>query len=75
LVVPYVGFITAIVGLILGISGRKKTVEVGAPTGLATAGIVLSIIGLAGAVLTVVLCISCIAAMESYGYGGVWDWY
>jgi len=68
LVVPYAGVATAIVGLILGVMGKKKAVEVGAPTGMATAGIVMSIIGLAGAVLTVILCISCLGALGSVGY-------
>jgi hypothetical protein len=59
--VPWVGFGTALVGLILGIIGRKKAAEVGAPTGMATAGIVMSIIGLAGAVL-VIVCFIALAA-------------
>jgi len=64
--VPYVGVVTAIVGLILGVMGKRKALEVGAPSGMATAGIVVSIIGLAGAVLTVILCIACIGAMGQY---------
>jgi len=67
LVVPYAGVATAIVGLILGIMGKKKAVEVGAPTGMATAGIVLSIIGLAGAILVVIACVSCLGALGSIG--------
>jgi len=60
------------VGLILGIMGKKKAMEVGAPTGMATAGIIMSIIGLAVAVMTVVLCIACIGAM---GTMDPWYWY
>ena len=66
LVIPYVGVATAIVGIILGIMGKKKAMEVGAPSGMATAGIVVSIIGLAGAIMTVILCIACISAMGHY---------
>jgi len=80
LVASGAGLITAIIGLILGISGRRKAVEAGAPTDLATAGIVLSIISLAISVLTLLICISCIAAggiaaFEAYNYGNAWDWY
>jgi len=60
------GLALPIVGLILGIMGKKKAMEVGAPSGTATAGIILSIIGLAVAVLTVFICFSCISAMGHY---------
>ena len=63
---PYVGVVTAIIGLILGIMGKKKALDAGAPSGIATAGIVMSIIGLAIAVMTVVLCIACIATFGAY---------
>jgi len=65
LCIPYAGVATAIVGLVLGIMGRNKALDVGAPTGMATAGIVCSIVGLGGAILTVILCISCIGAIGS----------
>jgi hypothetical protein len=41
-----VGMALALVGLILGIVGRKKAVEAGQPTGTATAGLVLGVVGL-----------------------------
>ena len=56
--VAIISVIMGVVGLALGISGKKKT-----PNGMATAGIVLSIIALAlGAVIFVscVLCAACI---------------
>jgi hypothetical protein len=60
-----------LVGLILGIIGRKKAAEVGAPTGMATAGLVMSIIGLAGAILVIV----CIIALTAYtAQVGAWYW-
>lgn len=48
-----VGLIVGIVGLVLGILAKKK-----APSGMATAGIVLSIIGI---ILTAVVLIACAA--------------
>jgi len=49
------GPITAIVGLVLGIAGKKKAGEVGATTGMATAGIVLCAIGAALSILVVIV--------------------
>ena len=60
LVVPYGGVAIAIVGLILGILGKKKNLEVGLPAGMATAGIVLSIIALAWSIVLVIICVSCV---------------
>ncbi len=68
LVIPYGGLATAIVGLVLGVMGKKKNAEVGAPAGMATAGIVCSIIGLAGSVLLVVLCSVCASAAGVCSY-------
>ena len=50
-----VGLIVCIVGLILSIMGRRQAVERGAPTGLATAGLVCSIVGLVIAVIITVI--------------------
>lgn len=61
-ILPVGGIVAAIVGLILGINGKKKLQEQGEPYGMATAGIVLSIIGLAGCVLVMVLCGGIVAA-------------
>jgi len=65
-----IGFITAIIGLILGIIGKRKAIEVGAPTGTATAGIVLSIIALILSILIIVACIACLGyiGMQDYSY-------
>ena len=65
LVVPYVGFLCALIGLILGVVGKNKSKSIGEPTGMATAGIVLSIIGLVGAVLLMVLCGGLLASLAS----------
>ena len=72
LFVPYVGVPTAIVGLILGILGRKKALDAGAPTGMATAGIVMSIIALAWAVLVIIWCTACIGTL-AYTDPYYWD--
>jgi hypothetical protein len=55
--------ILAIIGLVLGVVGKKKLIEAGAPTGAATAGIVTSIIALAVTIIAWVLCIACIGAI------------
>jgi hypothetical protein len=64
----WVGIVAAIVGIILGVIGKKKSQEVGAPTGMASAGVICSIIALALDVLIVVACSSllCIGAAGSY---------
>jgi len=59
------GFITAVVGLILGIIGRKKSSAVGAPTGMATAGIIISAIAIAYNLLIFIACVACTAAMNT----------
>ena len=70
LVIPYAGTGIAIVGLILGVVGKKKNTEVGATSGMATAGIVMSIIALAWSVAFIAICSSCLAAAG--GLGSYW---
>jgi hypothetical protein len=53
----YIAIPCAIVGLILSIMGKKKSVAAGAPTGMATAGIILCVIGLGIDVLFAILAI------------------
>ncbi len=55
-----IGIIPGVIGLILGISSKKT-----APSGLATAGIVLSIIGLAICAISFLVFIACIGALSS----------
>ena len=50
----YIALATSIVGLVLSAVGRKKAKLAGAPTGLGTAGLVLSIIGLSVAVIVLI---------------------
>ncbi len=58
----WVSIICAIIGLILGISAKKK-----APSGMATAGLVLSIIALAISVVVFIACLACAGALASLG--------
>ncbi len=56
--------VAGIVGIILAVMGKKKAVAAAAPTGIATAGLVLSIIGTALAgigFLSCTLCVICTA--------------
>lgn len=52
----FIGIITGIVGLVLGIMAKKKT-----PSGMATAGIVLSAVALGLCVITFISCWACVA--------------
>lgn len=65
-VVCYFTTVCAVLGLIFGILGRKKSALVnGKPSGLATAGLVLGIIGTAIAVLGLICTAVCAAAICS----------
>ena len=49
----------ALIGLILGILARKNAQETQQPTGMATAGLVVSIIGLTLGILLSAMCFAC----------------
>ena len=54
-----------VVGIVMAAVGRKKAIAAGAPTGLGTAGLVTSIIGLViGAIgfISCTICVGCAAA-------------
>ncbi|HIZ56044.1 MAG TPA: hypothetical protein H9671_07560 [Firmicutes bacterium] len=53
-----VGIILGIIGLILGISAKKQQ-----PCGMATAGIVLSIIAIVLCAISLVACVACVACV------------
>jgi hypothetical protein len=55
-----VGIIPGIIGLVLGISAKKET-----PSGMATAGLVLSIIGVAINGIILISCIACASCIAS----------
>lgn len=63
--ISIVGPICAIVGVILGAIARKKAKEANEPTGMATAGMILSIITLVISVIVVIATIACIGAIGS----------
>ena len=63
-------FACGIVGIILGVKGRKKSLACyGRPSGIATAGFVLSIVGTALSGLFILSCVACIACIGSTAYG------
>ena len=50
-----------IVGIVMAVIGRKKSIAVGASTGMGTAGLVTSIIGLSIAAIGFISCTICVA--------------
>ncbi len=61
-VVCYFTLVCAILGIIFGVKGRKKSVEAnGKASGLATAGLVLGIIGVCFAAIGAI-CVGCLGA-------------
>jgi len=59
-----IGVPLAIVGLILGIVARKNATAQSMPTGLPTAGLVLSVIGMILSIASLVACAACMTAMN-----------
>ena len=56
----WIGAILGIIGLILGVMGKKE-----APSSMATAGIVLSIIAIALGLIVTIACYACVASIYS----------
>lgn len=61
-VVQYFTLVCAILGIIFGVKARQKAAAAGVPTGLATAGFVLGIIGTACEVIGIICTIAAGAA-------------
>ena len=61
----WVGLICGIVGIVLSAMGRGKAKLAGAPTGMATAGLVCSIIATAIIAVVVIAALICVSAVES----------
>ena len=59
-----IGVPLAIIGIILGIVARKNATATAQPTGMATAGLVVSIIGLVFATLSTITCMACAAKID-----------
>lgn len=55
------GILFGIAGIITGIMSRKES-----SSGMATAGIVMSIIGLAFCVVAFIACVACVASLSQY---------
>lgn len=72
-VVNYFTLVLAIVGIVLGVKARKDLAEQGLPTGMATAGMVLSIVSLSLTVLVIIASVACVACFASSvgGLGGL----
>ena len=60
---------SGVAGLILSAMGQKKLREAGDNSGMATAGLVCSIIGLALIVILIISCIACYACIACSGLG------
>ncbi|MCD4823356.1 MAG: hypothetical protein K8S55_02010 [Phycisphaerae bacterium] len=69
--IPYIALPCAIVGLILSIQGKKKSLVTGTGSGMAITGIILSIIALAVAALLIILIIAgaMTSSFSTYSYG------
>lgn len=61
-VVRYFTLVCAVLGIIFGVKGRAKATAAGVPTGLATAGFVLGIIGTACEVIGIICAIAAASA-------------
>jgi hypothetical protein len=61
------GVLLSIVALVLGILGRKQAVNESRPTGMATAGMVLGIVGLAVGVLLFLAFAACVGSVNKLG--------
>jgi hypothetical protein len=67
-----ISIILAVIGIILGVGARKE-LGPNEGRGLATAGMVCSIIALALSAIVFVSCVICASALASYG-GGYYSW-
>ena len=62
---PYIALPCAIVGIVLSAKGRSAAKAAGAPAGMATAGLVLAIIGTVWSAIGLVYFIACAAAASA----------
>ena len=68
-----VSLVLSVVGLVLAIIAKKKNVAVGAPAGMATAGLVTSIIALALSAILFITCTVCICVAGN-ALTSAFDW-
>ena len=67
----YLGVAAGVVGLILSIRAKKSYEAAGMKSGMATAGFILSIVGLAVSCFGLVMCITCGGCLMSAGTGAL----
>ncbi len=71
-IVKYFTLVLAILGIVFGVIGKKKAAEAGnSNTGLATAGLVLGIIGTAFSAVGVICALACVGAANAAVDSGV----
>lgn len=69
-VVNYFTTVLAILGIVFGVKGKKQAQTTGEGNGLATAGLVLGIIGAAFAVISLLCALLCVSSLVSLGSMG-----
>ena len=57
-----IGIVLGVVGIIWGVMAKKE-----APSGMATAGLVLSIIAVALCAISFIACVACIGGLAAFG--------
>ena len=65
LYIGIVSLVCGIVGIVLAVKGKKAAAAAGAPTGMATAGLVLAITGTSLSVIGVIACGICVVCSAS----------
>lgn len=66
-VVVYFTLVLSILAIVFGVKGRKMAQADGAPTGMATAGMVLGIISVAFSAVMIVCTVVCVGALAAAG--------
>lgn len=66
-VVSYFTVVLAVLGIVFGVKGQKIAKELNSGKGLATAGLVLGIIGAAFAAIGIICAVACAGAIASVG--------
>ena len=67
-----VAWVIGIVGIVLSVLARKKAIKENQPTNMATAGLVLSIVGTVISVIGLCVCTACVGAAASLGDPNSW---
>lgn len=62
----WIGIIVGVLGIILGALGKKKAAQEGTSTGVATGGLVCSIIGCALCLVFWIACAACVGSLGAF---------